>query len=99
MNETLDDLLTESGDEEESDAVVNQVLDEIGIEISNKVSHVHGIFNRVGPIYEIYLKKLSLCTKSPILAVPCNPMRCLLCFVGWKPFRSFGQLQGSGIYG
>ena len=37
MNDTLDDLLTESGDEEESDAVVNKVLDEIGIEISDKV--------------------------------------------------------------
>merc|ERR1739844_651509 len=38
MNDTLDDILTESGDEEEQDAVVNQVLDEIGIEISGKLS-------------------------------------------------------------
>merc|ERR1712012_1485838 len=37
MNDTLDDLLTESGDEEEQDAIVNQVLDEIGIEVSGKV--------------------------------------------------------------
>jgi hypothetical protein len=34
----LDDILNESGDEEEGDAIVNQVLDEIGIEISGKVS-------------------------------------------------------------
>lgn len=30
-------MLTESGDEEESDNIVTQVLDEIGIEISGKV--------------------------------------------------------------
>lgn len=29
--------MTESGDEEETEGVVNQVLDEIGIEISGKV--------------------------------------------------------------
>jgi charged multivesicular body protein 2B len=38
VNETLDDLLTESGDEEEGDKVVQQVLDEIGIEISGKMA-------------------------------------------------------------
>lgn len=38
VNDTLDDILNESGDEEESDAIVNQVLDEIGIEISSKVA-------------------------------------------------------------
>ena len=37
VNETLDSILDESGDEEEQDAVVNQVLDEIGIEMSGKV--------------------------------------------------------------
>lgn len=37
VNDTLDDMLNESGDEEESDAIVNQVLDEIGIEIGAKV--------------------------------------------------------------
>ncbi|XP_071539558.1 charged multivesicular body protein 2b [Panulirus ornatus] len=38
MNDALDDILNESGDEEESDAIVNQVLDEIGIEIGAKVA-------------------------------------------------------------
>merc|ERR1719244_2462103 len=38
MNDTLDDILNESGDEEEEDAIVSQVLDEIGIEISDKLS-------------------------------------------------------------
>lgn len=37
VNDTLDDILAESGDEEESDKIVTQVLDEIGIEISGKV--------------------------------------------------------------
>lgn len=37
MNDTLDDLFDESGDEEESEGIVSQVLDEIGIEISGKV--------------------------------------------------------------
>merc|ERR1712034_143872 len=38
MNDALDDILTESGDEEEQDQIVNQVLDEIGIEISGQMS-------------------------------------------------------------
>ncbi|XP_072162159.1 charged multivesicular body protein 2b-B [Bemisia tabaci] len=38
INDTLNDILDESGDEEESDAIVNQVLDEIGIEISGHMS-------------------------------------------------------------
>lgn len=38
INESLDDMLTESGDESESDNIVSQVLDEIGIEVSGKVS-------------------------------------------------------------
>lgn len=37
VNDTLDDMLTESGDEAEGDSIINQVLDEIGIEISGKV--------------------------------------------------------------
>lgn len=37
INDTLDDILTESGDEEEQDAIVSQVLDEIGIDITGKL--------------------------------------------------------------
>lgn len=33
----MDDIFEGSGDEEESQDIVNQVLDEIGIEISGKV--------------------------------------------------------------
>lgn len=45
VNDTLDDMLTESGDEEESDNIITQVLDEIGIEISGKVSYLLQSFN------------------------------------------------------
>ena len=38
VNDTLESVFDESGDEEEQDAIVSQVLDEIGIEISGKVS-------------------------------------------------------------
>ncbi|RDD46744.1 Charged multivesicular body protein 2b [Trichoplax sp. H2] len=38
LNDTLDSVLDGSGDEEEQDAIVNQVLDEIGIETSGKLS-------------------------------------------------------------
>lgn len=37
VNDALDDILADSGDEVEEEAVINQVLDEIGIEISGKV--------------------------------------------------------------
>ncbi|GIY61099.1 hypothetical protein CDAR_61141 [Caerostris darwini] len=40
VEDSLNSVLSESGDEEEEDAVVNQVLDEIGIEISGKMSKV-----------------------------------------------------------
>ncbi|XP_035215796.1 charged multivesicular body protein 2b-like [Stegodyphus dumicola] len=38
VEDSLNAVLDESGDEEEQDAVVNQVLDEIGIEISGKMA-------------------------------------------------------------
>lgn len=37
VDDTLNSVLEHSDDEAEQDAVVNQVLDEIGIEISGKV--------------------------------------------------------------
>lgn len=38
MNNTLDDILDEYGDEEEQNAIVNQVLDEIGIECQSQLA-------------------------------------------------------------
>lgn len=37
VNDALDDILNDSADDEEEQAIVNKVLDEIGIEISGKV--------------------------------------------------------------
>ena len=46
MNDALDDILTESGDEDEEQAVINKVLDEIGIEITTKVRFVYFLKSR-----------------------------------------------------
>jgi len=37
VNDVMDDIMEGSGDEEESNAIVSQVLDEIGIDISGQV--------------------------------------------------------------
>lgn len=39
-------MLEESGDEEETNGIVNKVLDEIGIEISGKVRFSYDYFNQ-----------------------------------------------------
>uniref|UniRef100_A0A8C5BCM5 Charged multivesicular body protein 2Ba n=1 Tax=Gadus morhua TaxID=8049 RepID=A0A8C5BCM5_GADMO len=50
INDTLDEIFDASGDEEESQDIVNQVLDEIGIEISGKVRKTTGLVSLwVGP--------------------------------------------------
>lgn len=38
VNDALDDILADSDDESEEQAVIDKVLDEIGIEISGKVN-------------------------------------------------------------
>ncbi|CAI5438136.1 unnamed protein product [Caenorhabditis angaria] len=43
MNDALDSMLDQPGDAEEQDAIVNQVLDEIGIEMNNKLAHVPSV--------------------------------------------------------
>jgi len=40
MNDAMDDALGEEGDEEESDAIVNQVLDELGLQLNDKLSEL-----------------------------------------------------------
>ena len=39
VGETLEAALGQDGDSEEEDAIVNQVLDEIGISLNEKVCH------------------------------------------------------------
>lgn len=49
ISDTLDDIMAESGDEEESEGIVNQVLDEIGIEISGKMAGAPSVSrNKIG---------------------------------------------------
>ncbi|XP_041978904.1 charged multivesicular body protein 2b [Aricia agestis] len=49
ISDTLDDIMTESGDEEETEGIVSQVLDEIGIEISGKMADAPSVSrNKVG---------------------------------------------------
>ncbi|XP_072949119.1 charged multivesicular body protein 2b [Epargyreus clarus] len=49
ISDTLDDIMDESGDEEESAGIVNQVLDEIGIEISGKMANAPSVArNKIG---------------------------------------------------
>lgn len=47
VNDTLDDMLEDSGDEQETNGIVSRVLDEIGIEMSGKVFQIeiqfHGL--------------------------------------------------------
>ena len=52
VNDTLESVFDESGDEEEQDAIVSQVLDEIGIEISGKVTHPRAVltYNKANKI-------------------------------------------------
>nr|CAD7570624.1 unnamed protein product [Timema californicum] len=38
MNDAMDDAMEDEGDEEESDAVVSQVLDELGLQLNDKLS-------------------------------------------------------------
>ena len=47
MNDALDDILADSDDESEEQAVIDKVLDEIGIEISGKVNIFVILKNRI----------------------------------------------------
>ena len=40
VNDALDEILEDSDDESEEQAVIDKVLDEIGIEISGKVKYI-----------------------------------------------------------
>jgi len=38
INDAIDDAMEDEGDEEESDAVVSQVLDELGLQLNDQLS-------------------------------------------------------------
>ena len=79
MDDVLDDMLGGSDEEEEQDAIINQVLDEIGIEVAGKVSLSHiyiyasiqslDLPNRAS--HEIKKKSIALkCTQCKTKSVP-----------------------------
>lgn len=55
MNDALDDILADSDDESEEQAVIDKVLDEIGIEISGKVTTTFWDSFNFSPILEASL--------------------------------------------
>lgn len=48
VNDTLDDMLEDSDDEQETDNIVAQVLDEIGIEVAGKVLNIPSVDDTIG---------------------------------------------------
>lgn len=60
VDDTLDSILGGEDDEDEEDAVISQVLDEIGIEVSSKVNNSsHCAYS-----YSIYIHTIWLYTLS-----------------------------------
>merc|ERR1719499_2837030 len=43
MEDAIDDVMGDEEDEEESDAIVNQVLDELGLQLNDKIGGVAGV--------------------------------------------------------
>lgn len=62
VDETLDSILDESGDEEEQEAVVNQVLDEIGIEVAGRVRASAVFFVSL----HVFFVNSQTCIKQPV---------------------------------
>lgn len=45
INEAMDDAMEDEGDEEETDAVVSQVLDELGLQLNDQLSGLPQVFH------------------------------------------------------
>lgn len=45
INEHIDDAMEDEGDEEETDAVVSQVLDELGLQLNDQLSGLPQVCN------------------------------------------------------
>merc|ERR1711978_106688 len=48
MSDVIDDALGDEDDEEESDAIVSQVLDELGLQMGDQISGLPGVSGTVG---------------------------------------------------
>lgn len=49
MNDAMDDAMAEEGDEEESEALVSQVLDELGLDMSEQLTDIPGVGGSIAP--------------------------------------------------
>ena len=65
MNDALDEILEDSDDESEEQAVIDKVLDEIGIEISGKVIFLQ-LLSAKDPYYNINRVKINRSAKTYI---------------------------------
>lgn len=87
VNETLDDMLEESGDEEETNGIVNKVLDEIGIEISGKVISlaiylIHSIHSIYFPLFRCQMHHRQ---SETVLDIPqSNPKKISILKHNWQ---------------
>ena len=68
MDDTLDSILAGSDDEAEEDAVISQVLDEIGIEVSSKVCNIKESTSELNTFYDellfVQLSGVGVASKS-----------------------------------
>lgn len=68
MSDTIDEAMEEEEDEEEQDAIVNQVLDEIGINLDESVRTCsNGTLNLLLFIYEVLTVPFCLLFSLPML--------------------------------
>ena len=70
MNDTIDDVMEEDGDEEEEDAIVGQVLAELGIEAADIV--------RVAPNCSKALQSPLVYSRGVLPAFVCVSVSCCL---------------------
>ncbi|KRZ89398.1 Charged multivesicular body protein 2a [Trichinella sp. T8] len=50
MNDAIDDAMADEGDEEETDAIVSQVLDELGIQFNEEINKLPPAASTVSPV-------------------------------------------------
>ena len=66
MNDALDEILEDSDDESEEQAVIDKVLDEIGIEISGKVIFLQLLFAKDSYYNRVKINRSAKIYNNPI---------------------------------
>lgn len=57
INEAMDDAMEDEGDEEETDAVVSQVLDELGLQLNDQLSGLPQVILKTTKIENVFYNK------------------------------------------